>query len=239
MGVLFGSSWPWSLPAGSICTRVAELSQRLRVQPGALVRKTAKNHYPQRWRLDQRLDRGRHRDPRRAIGGETIDAGGNGGKGNRSKVVGLAKLDLAPVTRRQRLVFTLVSAVPDRAHGMNDMPCRQPITPGDFGVAGVAAMERVAFRQQLRAGRPVDRTVHAAAAEQRTIRGVDDSVNAQRRNVGDGDFQSRRTDLACAQVQAVAGALMVTPLSARSCCSSPAWNISRMMSQPPTNSPFT
>jgi hypothetical protein len=28
-------------------------------------------------------------------------------------------------------------------------------------------------------------------------------------------------------------------LSANSCCNSPAWNISRMMSQPPTNSPFT
>jgi hypothetical protein len=28
-------------------------------------------------------------------------------------------------------------------------------------------------------------------------------------------------------------------LSAKSCCSSPAWNISRMISQPPTNSPLT
>jgi hypothetical protein len=28
-------------------------------------------------------------------------------------------------------------------------------------------------------------------------------------------------------------------LSASNCCSSPAWNISRMMSQPPTNSPLT
>jgi hypothetical protein len=30
-----------------------------------------------------------------------------------------------------------------------------------------------------------------------------------------------------------------TPLSLRACCNSPAWNISRTMSQPPTNSPFT
>jgi hypothetical protein len=28
-------------------------------------------------------------------------------------------------------------------------------------------------------------------------------------------------------------------LSAKSCCSSPAWNISRMISQPPRNSPLT
>jgi len=85
----------------------------------------------------------------------------------------------------------------------------------------------------------MDRTVHAAAAEQRTVRGVDDGVNAERCNIGDGDFEPRRTDLARDQAQAVAGALRVTPLSAKSCCSSPAWNISRMMSQPPTNSPFT
>src|SRR5262249_45232812 len=30
-----------------------------------------------------------------------------------------------------------------------------------------------------------------------------------------------------------------TPLSFRDCCSSPAWNISRTISQPPTNSPLT
>ena len=40
-------------------------------------------------------------------------------------------------------------------------------------------------------------------------------------------------------VAAAAAAATVTPLSANSCCSSPAWNISRMMSQPPTNSPLT
>ena len=32
---------------------------------------------------------------------------------------------------------------------------------------------------------------------------------------------------------------LARPLSAKSCCSSPAWNISRVMSQPPTNSPLT
>ncbi len=33
--------------------------------------------------------------------------------------------------------------------------------------------------------------------------------------------------------------LIAMPLSTKSCCNSPAWNISRVMSQPPTNSPFT
>ena len=85
----------------------------------------------------------------------------------------------------------------------------------------------------------MDRAIHTAAAEQRAIRGVDDGVNAQRGDVGDDDFQPRRAELADRQTQAEAAALIVTPLSASSCCNSPAWNISRTMSQPPTNSPLT
>jgi hypothetical protein len=42
----------------------------------------------------------------------------------------------------------------------------------------------------------MDRAIDAATAEQRRVRGVDDGVNAQRRNVGDDDFQPRRIDLA-------------------------------------------
>ncbi len=85
----------------------------------------------------------------------------------------------------------------------------------------------------------MDRAINAAPAEQRRVRGVDDGVNAQCRNVGDNDFQPRLADLARDAAQAEAAALTVTPFSAKSCCNSPAWNISRMMSQPPTNSPLT
>jgi hypothetical protein len=153
--------------------------------------------------------------------------------------MGLAEFDRAGVAGCQRLIFVLASAVPHRPDGMNHMPRQQTVTPGDFGAAGLAAMERAAFGQQLRPGRAMDRTIDAATAEQRRVRSVDDGVNAQGRDVGDDDFQLRRTDLARGETQAEAAALMVTPLSARSCCNSPAWNISRMMSQPPTNSPLT
>jgi hypothetical protein len=85
----------------------------------------------------------------------------------------------------------------------------------------------------------MDRTIDAAAAEQRGICGVDNGVNAQACDVGNDYFQPRCADLARGEAQAEAAALTVTPLSAKSCCSSPAWNISRMMSQPPTNSPLT
>ena len=153
--------------------------------------------------------------------------------------MGLAEFNGAPITRRQQLVFAVIPAMPDRADGMNHMPRRQPITLGDLGTAGLAAMERAAFGEKLWPGRTVDRSIDAAATEQRGVRSVDDGVNAQARDVGDDDFKPRRADLARSKTQAEAAAANVTPLSANSCWSSPAWNISRMISQPPTNSPLT
>jgi hypothetical protein len=100
-------------------------------------------------------------------------------------------------------------------------------------------MQRAAFGEQFRTGGPMDRAVDAAATEQRRIRGVDDGVNAQCRDIGNDNFQPRLAELARGTAQAQAAALTLTPLSANSCCNSPAWNISRMMSQPPTNSPLT
>jgi hypothetical protein len=85
----------------------------------------------------------------------------------------------------------------------------------------------------------MDSAIDAATAEQGGIRGVDDGVNAKRSDVGNDDFEPRLAELTRRRTQAEAAALTVTPLSANSCCSSPAWNISRMMSQPPTNSPLT
>ena len=76
----------------------------------------------------------------------------------------LAQLKRAAIARCQRRILTLVSASPNRADGMNHMPRRQPITPGDFGVAGRAAMERAAFGQQVRSCGTMDRAVHAATA---------------------------------------------------------------------------
>ena len=121
---------------------------------------------------------------------------------------------------------------------MDHIPRRQPITVGDFGVPRLAPAERTTLREKLRSGGPMDCAIHAAATTKRSVGRVDDRVNAQCRDVGDKDFEPRLAELARSRTQAETGAL-TTPLSARSCCSSPAWNISRMMSQPPTNSPLT
>ena len=85
----------------------------------------------------------------------------------------------------------------------------------------------------------MDRAIDAAPAKERRIRGVDDGDNAERGDLGNDDFEPRLADQARGDAQAEAAALTVTPLSVNSCCNSPAWNISRMMSQPPMNSPLT
>jgi hypothetical protein len=92
--------------------------------------------------------------------------------------MGLAQFDGTCVARRQRLIFALAAAVPDRAHGMNHLPRRQPIPQGDFGVAGLAAMKGAAFGQKLWTSGAVDGPIHAAAAEQGRVGGVDEGVNA-------------------------------------------------------------
>ena len=83
----------------------------------------------------------------------------------------------------------------------------------------------------------MDRAVNATAAKERFIGGIDDGIDAKCRDVGNDDVKRRRADLAL-EGQADAWASM-TPFSASKVCSSPAWNISRMISQPPMNSPFT
>ena len=148
-----------------------------------------------------------------------------------------AKLDTATIARCEERIFVARTTVPNRSDGMNHMSRRELVTFGDLGVAGLAAVQGPAFVLQFGAGCIMNRPIDAATAEQRRIRRVDDGVNAERGDVGNNDFQPRLADLARRAVQAEAAAL--TPLSAKSCCNSPAWNISRMMSQPPTNSPLT
>jgi hypothetical protein len=120
---------------------------------------------------------------------------------------------------------------------MDHMLGLQPISLGDLGIAGLATMQHAALGNELGTRGAMDRAVDAAPAEQRRVRGVDDGVNAQSGDVSSEDFQPRITNLARGQDQTAASTAM--PLSANSCCNSPAWNISRMMSQPPTNSPLT
>lgn len=145
------------------------------------------------------------------------------------------ELQGAGVAGGERGVFAMAAAVPDRADGVDHMARGQTVAAGNLGIAGFAAAERFTLGEQLRTGCTMDRAIDAAAAKQRRIGGVDDRVDGQRGDVGDDDLTGRRADLAGEVAQAAA----LMPLSVNSFCSSPAWNISRTISQPPTNSPFT
>jgi hypothetical protein len=142
------------------------------------LRKAAEDHVADRRRPGQGVRYRGNRNLRRAIGGETVDTGGNGGKGNRSQAMGLAEFDRTGVARGQRLIFAPATAVPNRADGVDDMPRRQPMAGRDFGVTGLATIEGSAFGQEFGAGSAVNRAIDATAAEQRRVGGVDDSVNA-------------------------------------------------------------
>jgi hypothetical protein len=61
---------------------------------------------------------------------------------------------------------------------MNHMPRRQPIAIRDFSVAGFAALQHAAFAEKFGPGRAMDRAIHATAAQEGRVCGVDDGVNA-------------------------------------------------------------
>jgi hypothetical protein len=147
------------------------------------------------------------------------------------------ELERTAIAGRQQIVLARASPIPHRPDGVDHMAGREAISFGDFGVAGLATVQHVTLGDEVGAGRAMNGAIYAATTQQRRICGVDDGVNAERCDVSNNDFQPRRADLARRQGQTAASTGM--PFSLKSCCNSPAWNISRTMSQPPTNSPLT
>lgn len=93
------------------------------------------------------------------------------------------------VAGSQQFRFAVRAAAPDRAHGVDDEFCRQAIAPGELRFTCLAAAQQAALMQQLGAGGTMNRPVHATAAEQRRIGGVDDSIDFERGDVGLYDTQ--------------------------------------------------
>src|SRR5581483_12083980 len=81
-------------------------------------------------------------------------------------------------------------AAPHRTDGVNHVARAQAEAGRHLGVAGLAAAERAARLEQFAPGRAMDRAVHAAAAEQRRVGGVDDGVDVQRRQVALPDLDA-------------------------------------------------
>ena len=76
----------------------------------------------------------------------------------------------------------MAAVPPDGADGVDDVPAGQVIGGGQLGLSRLTAVEGAALRQKPRPGGTVDSAVHAAAAQQGGVGGVDDGIG-----VGLGD----------------------------------------------------
>ena len=93
------------------------------------------------------------------------------------------------MARGEQRGLAALAAPPDRADRVHDVTRRQPPRRGRLRVAGGAAAEQAALREDRGPARPVDRAVHAAAAEQRLVGRVHDRVDHLL-----GDVAPRRLD---------------------------------------------
>src|SRR5205823_10121453 len=92
------------------------------------------------------------------------------------------------VARGERFRFAAAAALPDGTDAVDDVARFQAMAARHFRLAGASAAQGPAFREQLRARAAVDGAVHAAAAEQRLVRGVDDGIDVEERDVPFGHF---------------------------------------------------
>lgn len=148
-------------------------------------------HFLQRRIVLQRLVDFRQGDPARPFDRKAIRARADRRESNGVDAVLFRQGKTFAVATGEKLVFAVVPAVPDRADGVDDPFRGQIITLGDFRLAGFAAVERAALFQQLRPGGAMDGAVHAAAAQERSVGGVDDGIDVLLGDVALEDCETR------------------------------------------------
>ncbi len=203
------------------------------MQFGGSLRETTENDPSEgAWRFPERGFGRRDGDRRRLRRRKSVDARRDGGK---SDTLALARgLDRAAIAGSQQVRLAVRSPAPNRADGVDDQTRGQLKTRRRAHLARRTSADRAASFRQLGPCSAMNRAVDAPAARELGVGGVDDRVDFQGCDVGDDDFKLR---LAQAR-HAPAWLFTRTPASASMAASSPDWNISRVMSQPPTNSPL-
>ena len=126
---------------------------------------------------------GVHRHAERLILWIAKNAGGDQRKCHRLTAILLRQRKAGAIAGGELFPLTVLTAVPHRADGVDDVAARQAVRAGDLGLASPAAAQRPALLEQLRPRRPVDAAIHAATAQKRFICRIDDSVNLHFRNV--------------------------------------------------------
>lgn len=145
---------------------------------------TAEDHFLQRaWRAQEIAHR-RDRDHRRLFRRIAVDAGADAGERDAGEALRGGEGQALAVARGQQFRLVLRAALPHRPDGMDHELGGQVVTACEPRLSGRAAAQRAAFPQQIRPRRAMDRAVHAATAEQRRVRGVDDGVDGELGDVG-------------------------------------------------------
>src|SRR5215831_5031784 len=141
-----------------------ERRQGLLMEPRAILRKATEDDPGGRWRRRQHFGDGFHRNPGGAIGGETIDSGRDGGKSDRHQLMLLAKLQRTAIAGRKQILLAELAAIPHRPNGVDHVFRRKPISPGDLGVTGLAAVEHAALGHKLGSGGAMNRAINPTPA---------------------------------------------------------------------------
>src|SRR5690606_1751802 len=139
-----------------------------------------------------RIAHGRDRDLRGELRRVAVDARADAREGDRAQRVFGGDLEGVAVARGEELGLARGTAAPHGPDGVDHVARRQPVAPGDAHLAGRAAAEAPALLEQLGTRGAVDRAVDAASTEERRIRGVDDRVDGERRDVRTERLELRR-----------------------------------------------
>ena len=113
-----------------------------------------------------------------------INARADAGEGDRGEPFRGGNLERSAIAGGEQLRRIARAAVPDRPDRVDDVARRQSISLRELRVARLAAAQQAAFMQQLGSRGTVNRAIHAATAQQRRIRRVDDGVDGESRDVG-------------------------------------------------------
>ena len=146
--------------------------------------------------IRDRAANGRHGNLRGQLDRIAVDPRADAWEGQRGETVLAGELDVAAIARGEKLGLALAAATPDRADRVNDVSRGEAIAPSDPRMPRGAPAEAATFLEQLRARRPVDGAVYAAAAQQRGVGRVDYGVHRERGDVGLDRAEARGRHLA-------------------------------------------
>src|SRR5262245_11000610 len=139
-----------------------------------------------------------HGDGRSLIERITVDAATDRRKRDRANVMLTPELERRAIARREQGRLTVHPAAPDWTNRVNHVPRAQIESGCDAALAGRTPHVRPDFRNrqtrfvELRAGRPMNGAVDATAAKHPLVRGVDDGVNVELRDVAANNLDQGR-----------------------------------------------